>query len=238
MELDKYTKEMATEFANNEADHHGFKIGSNPWKKAFKEYCEEAKETMSVGRNPYMSNPTPQSVKPFFSEIFSDRGAAGEIAKHYTGEAMSTSAVEQRIMSAVTNLVKLFEAGKMGSRNKAKGKYGKILNSEMSEFQLPKKGDMSEAEYSRIEKEVLRKWLTRDLLTGFLIESLIPFFSMNKSEVDQMVSALIDVTGGTIKAYQEGGADSRRNHLFKNFTDVITPKMSKIDYYKMIFKAE
>jgi len=227
---------MATEFANNEAEHHGFKVGSNPWKTAFKNYCDEARTTMTA-QNPYhMRNPSPQSVKPYFSEIFSEKGAAGEIAKHYTGEAMSTSAVEQRIMSAVTSMVKLFEAGKMGSRNKAKGKYGKMLNSEMTEFQLPKKTEgMTDAEYSRLEKEVLKKWLTRDLLTGFLIEALIPFFSMSKAEVDQMVAALVDVTGGSVKAYQEGGADSRRNHLFKNFTDVITPKMSKVDFYKMIF---
>ncbi len=237
MALDKYTQEMAKEFANNEAEHHGFKVGSDRWKKAFKDYCEEATDTMSIGRNPLTrSNPSIASLKPFFAEIFSATGAAGQIAKHYVGGEMSTEAVEQRIMSAVTSIVKLFENGKMGSKTRAKGKYGKMENSEMSDFQLPKRpAGTSDQDYDRMTKEVLRKWVTRDLLTGFLIESLVPFFSMSKNEVDQMVNALVDVAGGSIKGYQEGGADSRRNQLMSQFHNVIGRKLAKVNFYNIVF---
>lgn len=237
MALDKYTIEMAKEYANNEAEHQGFGVGSDKWKKAFKSYCDDATETMSIGRNPLSRrNPSIASLKPFFSEIFSQGGAAGQIAKHYVGGEMSTEAVEQRIMSSVTSLVKLFENGKMGSKTRAKGKYGKMDNSEMSDFQLPKRpAGMSDQDYDRMTKEVLKKWVTRDLLTGFLIESLVPFFSMTKQEVDQIVSQLVDVAGGSIKGYQEGGAESRRNQLMSQFHNVIGRKLAKINFYNIVF---
>lgn len=236
MGLDKYTQDMATEFANNEAEHHGFAVGSTKWKSAFKSYCDEATETMTA-QNPFNKrNPSVASLKPYFKEIFSESGAAGQIAKHYVGGQMSTSAVEQRILASVTNLVKLFESGRMGNKVKARGGYGKMENSEMSDFQLPKRPEgMSDDDYKKMTKEVLRKWVTRDLLTGFLIESLVPFFALTKNEVEQIVNALVDVAGGSIKAYQEGGADSRRNQLMSQFHNVIGKKLEKVNFYNIVF---
>lgn len=235
MGLDKYTKDMATAFANNEAEHHSFKIGSNPWKKAFKNYCDEATETMSIGRNPYMMNPSVQSLKPFFPEIFSKPGVSGQLAKNYVGEEMDEKTVEQRLMSGITNMVKLFEAGRMGSKTKAKGKYGKMANNEMSDFQLPKKTEgMSTEEYQRRSQEVLRRWVTRDLLTTLMIESLLPFFLMTRDDVEQIFKG-INLEGGTIKDYQEGGEKSLRSQMIKGIHGIIGKKMTKVNFRKIIF---
>lgn len=50
--VDKYTEKAAEDYADNEAEVHGFTRKSAKWKKAVEEYLGFAEKTMSVGRNP------------------------------------------------------------------------------------------------------------------------------------------------------------------------------------------
>ena len=236
MGLDKYTKIMATESANNDAEIHGFKIGSKQWKDSFEKYCEEATATMSIGRNnPYtMSNPSVQAMKTYFPEVFSENGISGTLAKNYTGEEMSTKAVEQRILLTVTNMVKLFEAGKLGNKVKGKNKSGSIENSEMSDFQLPKRPEgMSDEAYKVLSNKVLKRWITRDLLTAYFIDCLIPFFSMDRDDI-QLILKGINIDEGTVREYQEGGSNSGRAKLIKALHELVKKEVSKVDLIKAV----
>jgi len=50
--LNKYTREAAEQFADNEGEIHGFDRESPRWETAFKKSLSHAYSTMSVGRNP------------------------------------------------------------------------------------------------------------------------------------------------------------------------------------------
>lgn len=197
MEMDKYTKLQAKEYANNEAEISGFEIGSDKWKKAFKEYLEFAHSTMSVGRNPRnLKNPSVASAVKYYPEMFGESGIVGKLAEKYVGPEgkVPISSIQNRVLASVTNLVKLYENGVLGTRTTTRGrKEGKIADDEMSRLQLPDRPKgMSDEEYNNLPqtKEVLRNWIIRDLLTNLMIESITPVFMLTKKDIDDILNRL------------------------------------------------
>lgn len=234
-DVDKNTKDQAIEFANNEAEIVGYPINGPKWKAAYESYLKFAKGTMSVGRNNprFMSNPSVHSMKQFFPEILSESGAAGEIARNYQGGPTSIDAIQQRILASATNMVKLFENGK-GNKVRGKRTTGKVDNSEMSEFQLPKRlaGETDE-EYKVKSMKVLRAWVKRDLLIGLFIESMIPFFSLTNDDMEKLLN-LLPIKDETLASYQAGGKDSPRYQLLTNLHGALGEKMKNISFRKML----
>lgn len=233
MGLDKYTKEQAMEYANNEAEISGFKVGSPHWKKVFEEYCKFATKTMSVGRNP-RGRPKIASIEKLYPQVFGANGFAGKIAGKYksqVGQEVNLQAIQGRIMSSVSNLVKLFENGEMGTKNTTKGSaQGHIENSDMSELQLPNKPEgMSDDEYNQDARDVIRHWLVRDLITNAVIESLTPFFNLTKKDVDDIMD-LIEAQEATIEEIKKG----KRAEFVKRLSAVIGPKIGQVSYRKLI----
>lgn len=241
MALDKYTKDQAIEYADNEAEVHGYDRNNPRWKKEFDEYCNFAVGTMSVGRNPRnLRNPTVASIIPYFPEIFAENGVAGQFSKHWPGGRIPSSTVSTRIMTACTNIVKLFEAGRMGKKVKAAGRPGLIDDSEMSAFQLPKKGvGETKEQYALKSREVLKQWITRDLLTALFLESIMPFLTMTRDDVEQIYN-FIDremqnkLALSTIQDYQTGGSHSPRNQLLTELHKVFSNKKNKIDFRQIL----
>ena len=237
-DLDKHTKDQAIEFANNEAEIVGFPINGPKWKESYESYLKFAKGTMSVGRNPrFMPNPSVQSMKQFFPEVLGESGAAGEIARNYQGGPTSIDAIQQRILASATNMVKLFENGK-GKKVRGKRTTGKVENSEMSDFQLPKRlqGE-SEEDYKLKTEKVLRAWVKRDLLIGLFIESLVPFFSLTNDDMEKILD-LLPIKDTTVAAYQAGGKDSPRYQLLTNLHGAIGERMKNISFRKMILGSQ
>lgn len=236
MKVDKYTEEQAKEYANNEAELLGFKVGSPKWKSCFKEYIDFALTTMTVGRNPRnIRNPSLTSIKPIFVDMFSPSGISGELAKNYSGEKTTPEAIEQRIMSAVTNLVKLFEAGRLRNKVSTKGNYGEVANDQMTNFQLPKRHTgMSDEAYKLQTNKVLKNWVTRDLLTAVLIETLTPFFMLEQSDIDEVFKR-VGLEKGTIQAYQQGGRDGDRYKMMKWIYANLSAKRMQLNLKKLLF---
>lgn len=194
--IDEYTKAQATEYANNEARLGGFAEGSAQWKKAFKRYITYAVGAMSVGRNPgFKKNPNAR-YKPFitlYPEVFRESGFAGTAAKKYRQKDGSIGAplseMEGRIIGAITTLSKLFENVVLDVKTSTKGrKQGKILNEDMSDLQFPNREEFAtKEEHEAAVRDVLYQWMVRDLVTTAIIETLQPFWTMKKSDVEEIM---------------------------------------------------
>lgn len=237
IKISKYTKDQAIEFANNEAEIHGFPIGSQKWKTAFKNYLAESYQTMAVGRNPRHGSHKYKAFISKYPEIFGSDGFAGSVAKSYrvsSGEkGLPIEEIQNRIMSTVMNLVKVFENGVMGTFNTTKGsKQGKIKNTEMSELQFPNKNEFSsEEEFEAAKKDVVYNWFQRDILVDSVLELLLPFFKMQKSEIEKILAA-IKLGDASI----EHAATSGREELIEKLRSVVRPQMESVSYYKMLIK--
>lgn len=235
MEVDKYTKEQATEYANNDAEMQGYPVGGPQWKACFKGYIEFAKTTMSVGRNPRSLRNPSKAMQEFYPDILSSTGLAGRLARNYRGKdgkGVPLDAIQNRIMSSVTNLVKLFENAELGTKTTTDGSgQGLIENDKMSELQLPSKPkSMSDDEYNKLAREVIRKQMTRDMLTNMLLESLIPFFELKKSDIDTIMNNF-NWKVATVQDFQKSGL---RKSWIDALRGVIGKKMSSINYRKII----
>lgn len=233
VEVDKYTKEQATEYANTEAEVRGFPVGSARWKDAFKDYLSFAVTTMSVGRNPRGAKY--KVYTSLYPDIFGANGFAGKVEKNYRDQSgargIPLNEVQNRVMSAVMNLAKLFENGILGTKNTTSGnRQGKIDNNQISELQLPTKeqGESDEAYEAKVE-DVIRRWLTRDLITNAILESLAPFFSMTKADVDAVMDA-IEAGNATLQDIHQG----KRETFVKRLRAVVSPATARINYKKLI----
>lgn len=235
--VSKYTKDQAIEYANNEAEINGFPVGSAKWKNAFKQYLSESYGTMAVGRNPRHGSHKYKAFIAKYPEIFSEAGFAGSVAKGYhisSGDkGLPIEEVQNRIMSTVMNLVKVFENGVMGTFNTTKGsKQGKIKNTEMSELQFPNKNEFSsDDEFEAAKKDVIYNWFQRDVLVDAVLESLLPFFKLQKNEVEKILAA-IKLGESSV----EEAAISGRSELIEKLRSIVKPQMDSISYYKMLFK--
>jgi len=223
IKLDKYTEEQAREYADNESEIKGFKIGSEPWKKAFKEYLSFAYSTMSVGRNPRRGSKAYKTMLEVYPDIFSESGYAGKAAKNFytqSGErGVSIESIQDRILSGVNNLVRLHENSIVGTKNTTRGsKQGKIPNEDMSELQFPDKADFkTEDEYHAVVKDVFHHWFQRDLITNAILESLNMFFTLTKSDIETIIGTL-NIEGEIEQIKHEGRAEfiKRLRASFKN----------------------
>jgi hypothetical protein len=192
--LDPLTKEQAEEYANNEAEVRGFKVGSESWKKAYKEYLQFALSTLVVGRNP--RNFRYKTVTSLYPEVFSENGFAGKAAKSYFrqdgGRGIPIIEANGRILSAVMNLLKLFENGILGVKNVTTGNtQGKIANENMSELQIPNRDEFgSKEEFEAALKDVIYNWFTRDIISDCILESLFPFFTLTKNDLDEIMDRI------------------------------------------------
>ena len=233
--LNKFTREQAVEYANNEADIRGFAKNSSKWQKAFNDYIAFAIPTMSVGRNPRSFRYKLNTV--LYEDVFGEKGFAGTVAKNYktntsNERGVPLSEIQSRILSSVMNLTKLFENGIMGVRNIGADKEGKVESKEMSELQFPNKEDFSsEEEYEKVAKEVARKWIQRDLITNIIVESLMPFFTASKEDVDEILSS-IEIDKADVKQIMGG----RRADFTKRLRAVVKPKLAKLSYRDLILK--
>lgn len=235
IEVDKYTKEQATEYANAEADRIGFEIGSERWKKVFKEYLSFATSTMSVGRNPRGKNHY-AILKEIYPQVFGENGFAGRMSRQYvdqTGSKITTEQAGDRVLSSVHNLMKLFENGGLGIKNTTKGnKPGKIPNSEMSELQFPdKKGFATEDEYFAAIQDVIFNWLVRDLVTNCILESLDMFFRLTPDDVAEIMSGVnMTVDSKDVTKFMGQG----RAQFVKELSARVHPKVALLNYKKMV----
>lgn len=236
MALDNHTVEMAKEFANNEAEIQGFEIGSPKWKAAFKNYCEFATGTMSVGRNPRTQKNPIRVVSGLYPDILGANGIAGRWAKNYRGQdgkGVPLEAVQGRIMSSVTNLVKLIENSELGTKTTTHGyDQGKIADSNMSDLQMPTKMPyQTEAEYLEKTKAVVRAQMTRDLLTNVILESLVPAMEITKKDVDSIMSSV----NWDVKNAKDFMATGLRKSWVEALRGVVGPKFKSLNIRKIIF---
>lgn len=236
MEVDKYSKEQATEYANNEAEMLGFAVGSLKWKACFKEYIDFAKGTMNVGRNPRMMMRNPiKAIEGYYGDILSSSGLAGRLARNYRspeGKGVPLEAVQNRIMSSVTNLVKLFENAELGTKTTTTGRgQGKIDNNNMSELQMPTKFSGQSDAYREAAVAVIKKQMTRDLLTNIILESLVPFFELKKKDIDDLMATFDFKTPDVSEFHKEGVRKSWIDAL----RGVVGKKFSTINYRKILF---
>jgi hypothetical protein len=235
--IDKFTKAQAIEYANNEAELHGFKLSSDRWKKAFKHYLSFAIGTMSVGRNPREGHRY-KALLEVYPEIFGPKGFSARMAAGYTdqqgrkgSDEFQIKAINDRIMSAVSNLMKLFENGGMGTRNTTKGnKPGKIPNSDMSQLQFPNKEDFSSSEeYEAVVKDVLYNWLVRDLITDCILESLHMYWSLDQKDVEDIMG-VVKFNEATVKEVMGEG----REEFLKRLRAQVKPKLAALNYKKLV----
>ena len=235
--LDPITKEMAEDYANEEARINGWKIGSNPWKNAFKSYVSDAMATMSVGRNPRGPGSHLYKVKTeLYPDVFGKEGFAGKVAKDFITESKSDKGVplesmQNKILSSVSNLVRMYENGILGIRNTTVGnKQGKIPNNQMSEMQLPNKEEFSTAtEFEAAVRDVILNWFVRDLITDAVLESLIPFFKLSEQDIKSILSEL-DLDKVPVKDLLKGG----REELIKALRAKVKTKMDQVNYRKLV----
>lgn len=236
VKLSKYTKEQAEEYANNDADIRGYKKGSAKWQAAFTEYIRESYSSMALGRNPRQGSYKYKAFIAKYPEVFSSEGFAGSVSKGYKsahGKGLPLEEVQNRIMSSVMNLVKVFENGIMGTMTTTSGaKQGKIANSEMSEFQLPNKEEFSSDEdFQAAKKDVYYNWFQRDVLVDAVLESLMPFFSLNKNNIEKILGA-IELVGDDSEASVGAG----RLELVDKLRSLVQPQMANVSYTDMLFK--
>lgn len=237
IKVSKYTLEQAKEYANIEAEIHGFKENSPKWKNAVKEYIHESYHTMAIGRNPRPGSHKYKAFVEKYPEIFALNGFAGKVAGNYRTTSGHTGIpieeVQNRIMSAVMNIVKLFENGIMGTKTTTKGrKQGKIQNQDMSDLQMPNRNEFqSDEEFEGAKKDVVYAWFQRDILIDGVLEMLLPFLSMDSQDVDRILGA---INLGETSPDEAMGAG--RLGLVDALRKVVKPKVDKIRYVDLVLK--
>lgn len=236
VKISKYTKDQAKAYADNEADIYGFAVGSPKWQKAFKDYLSESYSTMAVGRNPRPGSHKYKVIIGKYPEIFGEEGFAGRVAKSYkttSGEGIPLDEVQNRIMSTVMNLVKVFENGIMGTLNTTKTrKQGKIENEAMSELQMPNRKEFkSDDDFKAAKRDVIYNWFQRDILVDAVLEFLLPFFKMKKAEIESVLDKIVlDETD------LDGDVNQGRADLVSKLRSIIEPQMNAISYLKLLSK--
>jgi len=223
IKIDRYTEEQAREYADNEAEIQGFKVGDLKWQKYFKEYLSFAYSTMSVGRNPRKGSKKYNALINVYPDIFGETGYAGKLAKNYytqSGErGVTLESIQDRILSAVNNLVRLHENAALGVRNTTKGnKQGKIPNEDMSELQYPDRSEFSsDEEYKKVLEKVFFKWFQRDMIANAVLEGLEILSSLTKEDVEQILST-VNVEGEIDEIKNQGREEfvKRLRSQFKN----------------------
>lgn len=232
-QLDQFTKDQATEFADTEAELKGFPRGGERWKNAFKHYLTFAMGTMSVGRNPRGGHRYKVIVEEY-PQVFGAEGFAGRMLKNMQvaeGNQKSLEAVRARILSSVHNLMKLFEAGGLGIKNTTStDKQGKIQNSEMSELQFPNKEEYStKEEYESAVKDIVYNWFVRDMVTNCILESLTMFWTLSEQDVADIMDA-VTINDANLKEIMGEG----RAEFIRRLKAQVEPRIKSLNYKKLV----
>jgi hypothetical protein len=237
LHLDEHTKEQAIDYANAEADLHGFPVGSSKWKEAFRKHVGYAVGTMSLGRNPRGRNPRDEAN---WAEVFGASGFVGKVASNFKGkrgEKPSAKEIAERVKSAVSALVYLYMNGIYGIKTTTEvSTSGKIKNSEMSDLQLH--GAEGEegitADDARAENiDVVFNQLAMTVVETAAYEFLLPFLTMPKSDVD----AILD------KISVEGTASSKDMAKYRTETEArikraIGDKLKGLSFKKLVLGSD
>ncbi len=226
--LDKYTIDAATDFANNEADIKGFEKNGSQWKSAFKKYLGFAYSTISVGRNPRSTkNPRDMQTWP---EIFSGNGFAGNVVKGYRGKGdtkLSQSEVEERIKSSISALAYLYLNGIYGLRTTTKErKAGAISADEMSDLQLR---NSHTDNFEDINIGIAKNQIALTVIESALYEFLLPFFTMSSDDVRDIVSGIR--IEGKVSA---PGIAQARTEVEKSIRQKIGDRLKSISFKKLL----
>lgn len=233
--IDKYTKEQAAEYADNECEVSGAPIGGSMWKGHYGEYLEEAKGTMSVGRNPRTARNPVSSAAVMYNDILGKSGLAGKLASNYkskSGKGVPVDVIQNRIMSSVLNIVKLYENSVLGVKTTTVGdKQGRIEASAMSDLQMPPRPkDMTDEQYAVLARAVVKQQMTRDLLTNMMLENLIPFFNLQKQSVDKIMAAT-SLDDAKLEDLQKPGL---RKEWVKQLRAVVGKRLRSIDFRQLL----
>lgn len=229
LKVDSTTKSQAMEYADNEAEIHGYERGGSAWQNAINEYVKFAIGTMSVGRNPRSFR-----WKTFVS-IYADlneNGFAGKVAKNYRGpsgvKGVGVNDIQNRILASVTNLSKLYENGILGIKTTTTGsEQGQISNDKMSELQLPDKSEFS-GNYDEQVNMVVRNWVIRDIVSTIILELLTPFFKMTEADFDAIAEA--------IKLDQAKLSDISKERMkyIVDIQQILNKKMAQVNVRKLL----
>lgn len=215
MKLDPITKQQCIDYADTESDVRGFPRGSAKWKEAFKRAASEAIGTMSLGRNP-RSNPRTSALKAYielYPDIFSSNGFAGKVARAYKGKqdkAVDLEEIQNRILSSVVNLSKLFENGIGNVKTTTRGtQQGKIANDAMSDYQFPNKPPgVDEKQWANDIRTIVFNWFLRDAVMNCILESLSMFWQMSKGDISDVMQ-IVEIKALTDK--QAEGSESSKS---------------------------
>ena len=173
----------------------------------------------------------------YYPDIFGGQGFAGRVAKNFYTQAgekgVPLENIQNRILSAVNNLVRMFENGVMGTRNTTKGRaQGKIKNENISELQFPNREEFSnDDEFDAAVKDVVYNWLVRDIIVDAVIESLIPFFNMTADDVETIMAAS-NLDKADVNDAMKNGSD----RLIKLLRSKVKPRVEKIKYKSLVLR--
>lgn len=232
LKINENTKDQAIEYADNEAEIQGFKRGSPKWQNMVAKYIEFAIGTMAVGRNP--RGYRYKIYTTLYPEVFSSSGWAGQVAKNYATQekepGVPVKEIENRILAALTNISKMFENGILNLRTTTIGNaQGKIDVLNVSDFQFPEKGSMSDTAYKEAVQDVLKAWVTRDLSITILLECLKPFMKLTDSDF-QRIADKINLDAINMSDIKKG----QRETFIREVKRVLAPTFDKIDIMKIL----
>jgi len=234
LHLDDITKDQATEYANNEADLKGFKVGSTKWKDAFKRHLSYAVSTMSLGRNPRTTmkrNPRDMKVWP---EIYGEDGFAGAVHKNFktkSGERIPLNEARDRIKGCITNLTYMMVNAVYNIKTTTKGnRQGKIPEGDMSDLQLRGTSETVDGdEKDALNKDVLYNQLALTTVETICQMLLVPFFKMKQSDIQAILDSIS--VEGKINAKDIA---AERTRLEAQLRRVMEEKLRDIDVRKII----
>lgn len=182
--IDQHTKAQAIDYANAEADLHGFATNSPEWKAAYEKHIRWAVGTMSVGRNPYYKNPRDEAN---FKFVFGDNGFCARVAANYKakrGDKPTKREIAERVKGSINTLVYLFLNGIMNIRTTTEvAESGKIDPSQMSDLQL-REGDKEK------NKEVIDNQLIMTIVEVAAYEFMTPFFKMAANDIKDVLEGI------------------------------------------------
>lgn len=234
--VDDVTKNHAIECADTDAEIYGFNRGSQQWKDSLSKYLKDAVTQMTVGRNPRKLRYG--IFTRSFPKVFGINGFADRVAKNYVDQSgkkeTSKKDIENRILSSVTNLTKLFENGILGIRTTTLGyKSGEIPSSSMSELQFPTKDD---PEFNQKVRTIIVNWILRDYISAIIIELLTPFFEMTKADVEEITQAInLDHIAKQSEIDWKAISDEREGFV-NDLHRVLSNKISALNIKDMLLK--
>lgn len=235
VKVDRLTVEQAIDYADREGRLKGFDRDSAKWKNAYHHSLNESVGTMTLGRNPFNRNPRDENTWP---EIFGNDGFAGKVAYSYrskpkSGERYRRQEIAERIKSAVSTLTYLYVNGVMKIKTSADSDVtGRMENQKMSDLQWRGSSeDMTKDQAEEENRRVVMNQIVMTVVETACYEFLIPFFTMNESEVKKITDK-IQISGKpSIKEMGE-----LRTDIEKKIRARIGNKLKNLSFSKLVLE--